>query len=140
MEGPGPGSPVRLRAGTAGRCHSTVQRQANIPHESPVDRMGKKYEGGPRPTWGNSWQPLRCLSPPWARKGVRERDQMEGGGDGGGERLVVKSVCGGLSARTVLACVSVSRFSTAISRVFGMSSLYVPNMCARVYSEGQAWL
>lgn len=46
-----------------------MQRQANIPHESPVDRMGKKYEGGPRPTWGNSWQPLRCLSPPWARKG-----------------------------------------------------------------------
>lgn len=69
MEGPGPGSPVRLRAGTAGRCHSTVHRQANIPHESPVDRMGKKYEGGPRPKWGNSWQPLRCLSPPWARKG-----------------------------------------------------------------------
>lgn len=46
-----------------------MHRQANIPHESPVNRMGKKYEGGPRPKWGNSWQPLRCLSPPWARKG-----------------------------------------------------------------------
>lgn len=46
MEGPGPGSPVRLRAGTAGRCQSTVHRQAIIPHESPVDRMGKKHEGG----------------------------------------------------------------------------------------------
>lgn len=46
-----------------------MHRQANIPHESPVDRMGKKYEGGPRPKWGDNWQPLRCLSPPWARKG-----------------------------------------------------------------------
>lgn len=69
MEGPGPGSPVRLRAGTAGRCQSTVHRQASIPHESPVDRTGKKHEGGPRPSGGGSWQPLRCLSPPWAGGG-----------------------------------------------------------------------
>lgn len=49
MEGPGPGSPVRLRAGTAGRCQSTVHRHASIPHESPAERMGKKHEGPPGP-------------------------------------------------------------------------------------------
>lgn len=49
MEGPGPGSPVRLRAGTAGRCQSTVHRHANIPHESPAGRMDEKHECGPGP-------------------------------------------------------------------------------------------
>ena len=41
MEGPGPGSPVRLRAGTAGRCQSTAHRHASIPHESPVDETAR---------------------------------------------------------------------------------------------------
>lgn len=27
-----------------------MHRHANIPHESPVDRMGKKHEGGPGPS------------------------------------------------------------------------------------------
>lgn len=114
MEGPGPGSPVRLRAGTAGRCHSTVHRQANIPHESPVDRMGKKYEGGPRPKRGNSWQPLRCLSPPWARKGGEAERRMGGGGDGGRETVLVQEqVWRYVRKDKVLASVSISRCLTA---------------------------
>lgn len=91
-----------------------MHRQANIPHESPVDRMGKKYEGGPRPERGNSWQPLRCLSPPWARKGG-ECERPDGRwrgwrkGKTSGPRVYVECVC----KDEVLAFVSISRYSTA---------------------------
>ena len=66
MEGPGPGSPVRLRAGTAGTCQSTVHRQASIPHESPVGRTGRSVRAsGPR----RQLAAPQVSLPPWAGAG-----------------------------------------------------------------------
>lgn len=95
MEGPGPGSPVRLRAGTAGRCQSTAHRQASIPHESPAGRRGKKHEGGPRPRGGCPAGSPSGVCPhlgPGAGL-VRVGRQMGGRGDGGGERSWPGCVC-----------------------------------------------
>lgn len=91
-----------------------MHRQANIPHESPVDRMGKKYEGGPWPKQGNSWQPLRCLSPPWARKGGEsERPDGKWRGWGRGTLLVQECMWRYVRKDRVLAFVSISRYLTA---------------------------
>lgn len=67
---------------------------------------------------------------------------MGGRGEGGGERLLVQECMWRYVCKDeVLAFVSISRYLTAISwKSLACLSLYVPNMCACVYSEGQAKL
>lgn len=93
MEGPGPGSPVRLRAGTAGRCHSTVHRQASSPHESPADRMGKEREGelaGCRKQPAASQVSGPTLGWEWGEGGGPDGRQ---GGGGGARECVCTEAC-----------------------------------------------
>ena len=89
MEGPGPGSPVRLRAGTAGSCQSTVHRHASIPHESPVDRAVRNL----RVAWpgpGGSWQ---VSVPTLGGSRARVGHQMGAGSMGGGGASWSERVC-----------------------------------------------
>lgn len=89
------------------------------------------------PGGGSGWQPLRCLSPPWAGRGVRVGHQMGGSGGGGGEHSwpgARARVCVGTYVLRVCVCQQMLE-STIVCQL--RVTVCVPT-CKCAYKEGQS--